>query len=112
MRDITAATQFIQEISILLDQGAIRSLEEVKKHIENKDVIDWLQREYPMEKAIVDFSMFQEKERALIHDALERTYGGYAGDERKTWGIERNGLCLLISWTTELIRDIYGRGRE
>jgi hypothetical protein len=45
LRDITTVTQFIQEVSIMLDLGKSYSLSEVEKHIENKDVIDWLEKE-------------------------------------------------------------------
>jgi hypothetical protein len=112
LRDITTVTQFIQEVSIMLDLGKSYSLSEVEKHIENKDVIDWLEKEFPMNPTSVDFSLFQEKDRAFIHNALESVYGGYAGDERRKWGLQNNGLCLLISWATEIARDVYGQTRE
>ena len=35
---------------------------------------------------------------------LQSIYGGYAGQERRKWGVENKGLCLLIAWTTEIIQ--------
>ncbi len=44
---------------------------------------------------------FEDKYEA----ALQAVKGGYAGDERRKWGIENRGLCLLISWSADMLRD-------
>lgn len=36
---------------------------------------------------------------------LQDIYGAYAGNERRKWGVENRGLCLLIAWTNELIQQ-------
>jgi hypothetical protein len=36
---------------------------------------------------------------------LQSIYGGYAGQERRKWGIENKGLCLLVAWTMEIIQQ-------
>ncbi|QDE27997.1 hypothetical protein FIV45_12300 [Paremcibacter congregatus] len=28
----------------------------------------------------------------------------YAGQHRRKWGVENNGLCLLLVWTNEIIQ--------
>lgn len=113
VRKITAITMFIQDISHLLDKKIEFSVEEVNNHIENKDVIDWLEREFPFgSENGLDFSMFKENHRNWIHEELESIWGGYNGQERRKWGIENNGLCLLISWSTEIVRDIHGRDAD
>ncbi|WP_037287730.1 hypothetical protein [Saccharibacillus sacchari] len=113
MRKITVTTQFIQELSFLLDKGVSFSIAEVHKHIENKDVIDWLESEFPFgTENGLDFSLFEQRHRDYLHNELEAIYGGYAGNERRKWGIVSNGLCILISWSTEIIRDIYGRDNK
>ena len=109
MRKITAVTQFIQEVSVMIDMGGHYSIEEIEQHIEGMDVIDWLEKEFPFNKTGIDFSLFGAEERKFIHEALESILGGYRGQERRKWLIEKNGLCLLISWSTEIIRDLYGR---
>lgn len=108
MRKITTITGLIQELSCLLDKNVEFSIEEIYNHIENKDVIDWLEREFPFgSKNGLDFSMFKKKHRDWIHEELESIWGGYAGRESK-WGIQNNGLCLLISWSIEIVRNIHG----
>lgn len=109
VRKITAITTLIQELSYLLDNKVEFTLEEVNNHIENKDVIDWLEREFPFgSENGLDFSLFQKKHRDWIHEELESYWGGYAGQEGRKWGIRNNGLCLLISWSVEIIRNIHG----
>ncbi|MEC5424279.1 hypothetical protein QGM71_12330 [Virgibacillus sp. C22-A2] len=110
MRKFTTVSQFIQECSYLVDHGAAYSVEEVEKHIEEKDLIDWLEQEYPFGSELgLDFSLFKKQHRDYLHEQYDSILGGYQGDERRKWGIENNGLTLLISWGTEILRDLYGR---
>lgn len=53
--------------------------------------------------------MFERADRDHIYDQLESYWGGYAGDERRKWGITQNGLCILISWSAQVCRDLIGR---
>lgn len=109
MRKSTTLTQFIQELSVLLDKGATRSIDEVNKHIEAKDVIDWLEYEFSTNDTGVDFSMFQRRHRDYLHKNLLEMWEVRAGDERRKWGLTENGLCVLISWTTEIIRSEFNK---
>jgi hypothetical protein len=38
-------------------------------------------------------------------DYLQRMCNAYSGDERKKWGVENSGLCLLLAWTNEIIQQ-------
>ncbi|WP_067924844.1 hypothetical protein [Alicyclobacillus shizuokensis] len=106
MRNFVSLTTFIQEMSLLVDAGQVRSIEEVESHIAKKDLMEWLETEFPFSSEVgVDLSLFKKPERDLIHNGLYEWLMGYQGQERRKWGIENNGLCLLISWTTELVRD-------
>jgi hypothetical protein len=110
MRNSTVLTTFVQEVTTLIDAGLVHCIEEIENHIEQKDVIDWLESEYPFNGPNgVDFSLFKQQERDLVHNGLKNWLAGYEGDENRKWGIKRNGLCLLVSWTIELIRDEFGR---
>lgn len=110
MRKSTVVTGFIQDLSYLLDRGISYSVEKVNQHIENKDVLDWLEKEFPFgSENGLDFSLLERTDRQWLHDELESYWGGYVGNERRKWGVENNGLCILISWSTEIIRDLFGR---
>lgn len=113
MRKITAITALIQDLSDLLDKGKSFSIEEVNSQIENKKVIDWLEREFPFGSDNgLDFSHFTKSDRDYVHNELYSYWVGYAGDERRKWGIENNGLCILLSWSVEVVKDLYGREGE
>ena len=108
MRKSTAITTFIQEIAYLLDKGVSFSIAEVNHHIENKDVIDWLEQQFPVDSDIsLDFSLFKQPHREYIHNELESYWGGYAGKEKRKWGIENNGLCIMLCWSVEVVRNLY-----
>jgi len=38
------------------------------------------------------------------HEQMHQMYDGYAGNERRKWGIENYGLCILLAWTNEIIQ--------
>jgi hypothetical protein len=40
-----------------------------------------------------------------ITDKLQGICGAYQGRERN-WGIKRSGLCLLVAWTAELLKEV------
>lgn len=109
MRKSTTATQFIQEIAVLLDKGAVKTMQEVRVQIQNKNIIDWLEEEYQIDIFKADFSLFEQKHRDYIHEFFYSQWEGYAGNESRKWGIENNGLILLISWATELIRRDFNK---
>jgi len=78
------------------------SLHDAKRHIGAKTVFSWLEGTFGRD---VDFSLFDADTRARISDELQNLMHGYAGDEHRKWGIQNNGICLLIAWTNELIQQ-------
>ena len=41
-------------------------------------------------------------------DAIGRIYDAYAGEERRKWGVQNQGLCLALAWTNEIIQQSLG----
>jgi hypothetical protein len=79
------------------------SVHEVEQHIEEGDVMGWLGEKF---KGGIDLSIYRERPSAReITKGLQDLLGGYAGRERRKWGIEHNGICLLIAWVNELIQQ-------
>ncbi|PAF34225.1 hypothetical protein CHH69_16885 [Terribacillus saccharophilus] len=104
MRKSTVSGMFIQDLSILLDNKISYDIDEVHKHIENKDVVNWLEKESP-ENLGLAFNNLEERHRSWLHVELNNFYEAYAGDEKRKWGIRYNGLTLLISLTTEILKQ-------
>ncbi|WP_026478151.1 hypothetical protein [Alkaliphilus transvaalensis] len=107
MKKSTTVIHFINDISFLIDKGTCYSIDEVNEHLEKKDVIDWLEAEFPFGSDNgIDFSMFGVAERKFLHDELESFWSAYVGQENRKWGIENNGLCILIGWSLGILQDI------
>ncbi|MFF2907691.1 hypothetical protein [Paenibacillus sp. NPDC057934] len=109
MRISTTLTQFIQELSVIIDKGGRNSFQEVYAEIANNTLVDWLEQTYPIETYGADFTMFKKKHRDYLNNHMASIMGARSGQERRKWGITENGLCLLISWTTEAIREEFNK---
>jgi hypothetical protein len=95
-------TFIILELNSALDTGNYDdlSLSEASQHIEARDVIPWLKSRV----SEMDLSILSEQDTDEYQAGLTDIFGGYAGTERRKWGVEHRGLCLLIAWTNELIQ--------
>jgi hypothetical protein len=100
---LTNLTYTILELNAALDTGKYDDIpmQEASQHIEAGDVIPWLQSKVPD----VDLSALTGEAANEYQSALADIYGGYAGNERRKWGVERRALCLLIAWTNELVQQ-------
>lgn len=106
---LTVLTLLILEFNHLIDTGKYShiSIEDIHTQIENKNIIEYLRCETAGDS---DFSMFMEDGPytdylEYYHEQMYQLYGGYAGNERRKWGVENLGLCLLVAWTNELIQQ-------
>jgi hypothetical protein len=96
-------TFLILGLNALIDGGGVVSMEEAKDHIREGDVLEWLKLKFPE----LDISTLVGPDRtggAEIVEGLQGLLGGYAGDERRKWGLQNNGLNLLLGWTNELVQ--------
>lgn len=79
------------------------SLAEVEEHIEKGDVFEWLGKRF---EGHIDLSIYRDRSSAQeITAGLQDLLGGYRGSERRKWGVEHNGICLLIAWVNELVQQ-------
>ena len=106
---VTALTLLILEINHLIDTGRYNdiSIQDVHKAIENKRVLRFLRERAGKD---IDLSIHLDSDtygnfEAYYEQKLNDIYGGYAGQERRKWGVERLGLCLLLAWTNEIIQQ-------
>jgi hypothetical protein len=93
---------FLYEVNVLVDKGYTETLDEVNKQMQNKNIVDFLIGKYGSE---IDFSLFTGQRKQEIDELFHDFSIAHEGNERRKWGIENNGLCLLVSWTAEIIRD-------
>ena len=106
---INALTLLILQVNSLIDSGKYQniSISDVHGAIEGDGVLNFLKERVGSDidlsihlssKAYGDFAGFYEEQMASI-------YGGYAGQERRKWGVENSGLCLILAWTNEIIQQ-------
>ena len=100
-------TMMICNLNAIVDSGRHLgvSMEEAHRWIRHGEVFSRLESQF---KGAVDFSLFDATLRARISEELQSILGGYSGDERRKWGVENNGICLLIAWTNEIVQSHWG----
>ena len=104
--NIIALTLLILQINKLIDSGTCSNvtIKDVHNEIENRNCLEFLRNiggsnidlSVHFSKVYGDFKSFYEEQ-------IYRIYQAYSGDERKKWGVQNSGLCLLLAWTTEII---------
>lgn len=106
---LTVLTLLIAEYNQLIDTGKYGyiSIEKIRSGIEKKNVLQYLEQETGDD---ADFSMFTGDGlySAYVDYYLEQMYQLcciHVGNERRKWGIENSGLCLLVAWTNELVQQ-------
>jgi len=111
---VSALTLLILEVNSLIDTGkyADITIKDIHNAIEGKRVLRFLQERAASD---IDLSLHLDGNayggfESYYETQLENLYGGYAGRERRKWGVENSGLCLVLAWTNEIIQQ--GRDLE
>ena len=106
---LTALTLLVLEINHLIDTGKYNhiTIQDAHKAIEQKRVIPYLAEttrgdsDFSLYTSDGPYSSFVE----YYHEQMYQIYESYAGNERRKWGVENLGLCLLLAWTNEIIQQ-------
>ena len=111
---VSAFTLLILNINSLIDSGKYSdiSISDIHHAIEGKRVLRFLKERAGTD---IDLSIHLDSTvcgdfESYYEDQLMRIYDGYAGQERRKWGVENSGLCLVLAWTNEIIQQ--GEGLE
>ena len=78
------------------------SVAEVEEHIEKGDLISYLKDRLARD---IDLSLYSPKIAQEINEKMRYMLTGCKGSERRKWGIENSGLCLLAAWGTKLLEE-------
>lgn len=105
---LTSLTHLLLEINAASDTGRYDhiTVADVHEAIKGGKVLRFLKDTCRND---IDLSLLVESKDAEFETwyekRLQEIYGGYAGSERRKWGVENRGMSLLIAWTTELIQQ-------
>ena len=100
------------ELNEMLDHGDVLSIEETKKHVEDGTIFEWLdlqlKREEDLDGTPVD---------PVVRNAMLNVFRPLnAVDSRDCFGIEQNGIALLLAYCLEGIQQqepvAFGRREE
>ena len=89
----------ISSLNHLVDHGFDAPIAEVQDHVAGGNLFAWLRRKFT---GHIDLSPIGGDSEQEITARLQDILGGYGGQERRKFGVERSGLCLLIAWVAEL----------
>ncbi len=106
---LTALTLLISEINHLIDTGKYTDIpiSDIYDEIQRRNILRYLKEKAGED---IDLSLFLEGKtyqgfEEFYSDHLEQLYNCYSGEERRKWGVENMGLCLLLAWTNAIIQQ-------
>jgi hypothetical protein len=101
---LSGLTAFLFEINAAIDSGkyAEVSVEEIKDHIEQGDLLPFLRARLGND---ADLTLIDDAREAELVAWLFDILGSDRGQESRKWGVRNNGLCLLVAWVAELIQQ-------
>lgn len=106
---VTALTLLILQINKAVDSGNYTSItvKDVQQAIEEGRVLRFLQEEC---KGNIDLSLHLEGGAysnfpEIFEAEMKNMLYAHGGNERRKWGIENSGLCLILAWTNEIIQQ-------
>lgn len=102
-------TLLILEYNHLLDTGKYNhiTIDDIHREIKKGTVLRYIAKTAADD---ADLSLYLDVKDELGFEQqyakhLQSIQGGYAGQERRKWGVENLGLCLLIAWTNEIVQQ-------
>lgn len=106
---LTALTLLILEINHLIDTGKYDhiTIQDIGRHLEDETIFEYLKEVTAND---IDLSLLVADSpypgfKDFYIDYMKSMYNAYSGNERRKWGIENKGLCLLLAWTNEIIQQ-------
>lgn len=109
---ITALTGLILQINKVIDSGKHNdiTITEIHNAINSQELLRFIQKKCDKDIDLsihLDSSAYSNFEKHY-EEKMNQIYNAYAGDERRKWGVENLGLCLVLAWTNEIIQ--WGEG--
>lgn len=102
---VSSLTLLILQINAAIDSGKYQaiSISDVHKAIESGSLLNFLKASIGKDLLSSAYEGFEE----FYEAAIARIYHGYAGNERRKWGVQNQGLCLVLAWTNEIIQQAF-----
>lgn len=103
MVKIDVLTYLTFQLNALIDRGLSIPLKEVKSLCEEKRVIEELERKFSFRETRLDLSLLKRGTREELNEIFYEM--AIIVNERRKFGVENNGLCLLIAYAQKQIQQ-------
>lgn len=90
------------QLNSLLDTGIFISLKSIQQKIDNKEALTYLSNNY----SDFDISLYIDKEIKYFESYFNDLYSVI--DESRKFGINQNGLCLLVAYCFQALQNKTG----
>lgn len=106
---VTALTGLILQINRAIDSGNHNdiTITDVHNAIESGKLLRFIKEKCGKDidlSFLLDSATYGDFE-SFYEEKISQTYNAYAGDERRRWGVQNLGLCLVLAWTNEIIQQ-------
>ena len=103
-------TSLAMQLNAAIDSGKYANIgmPEVKRHLHDGSIFKFLEEKVGED---VDLSLLTSPDSCYpgfveyYNKRMESMVNAYAGNESRKWGVEKQGLCLLLAWTLEMIQQ-------
>lgn len=102
MNETLRFTQLGFHLNALLDRGATLDIDDTRKHIDDRSLLSWLKETFGDD---IDLSLHGPDDQAAVLDLFESLAN--AVDSRRKFGVERNGLALLVAYCFEGLQQLH-----
>jgi len=98
-------TDLIIALNSMLDSGEHEdiSVADVRAHINDGELFQYLLNQDPDNLRLEHLVQSNEELKYKLLSYYRNIDAGYGNKVSGKWGVENNGLCLLIGWTASLI---------
>lgn len=107
--EVTALTGLILQLNRAIDSCKYNdiSITDIHNAIESGQLLRFIKEKCGKDinlSFLLDSTAFGDFE-SFYEEQISQIYNAYAGDERRKWGIQNLGLCLVLAWTNEIIQQ-------
>jgi hypothetical protein len=102
---VNAATRFTFlgfHLNGLLDDGKTLDFDQTRKHVDDGSLFPWLEEEFGDG---VDLSLYTPEDLAAVLEVFQGLSN--AVNSRRKFGVEHNGLSLLVAYCFEGIQQLH-----
>jgi len=91
-------------LNALLDRGSALDIDDTRKHIDDGSLFNWLTETFGND---IDLSLYRPDDEATVLGLFESVAN--AANSRRKFGVERNGLALLVAYCFEGLQQLHAR---